>query len=104
MKPRLMQVVYYKHDQDILKGYVYMKGRTSFCFVRYPKSVIRPFSEPHTSELSYDSYGNAWFTTLAAAKNAVIEEYTTDNTDHIEFEKIHGNVYLGYIYDKNKEK
>ena len=101
MKPKLMQVVYYKQNQDILKGFVYMKGRDSFCFVR-KVNAIRPLNEYSTNELSYDLYGHSWFTSLRKAKDAVIQEYTTDTTDHIEFEKLNDYVYLGYVYDKKK--
>ena len=101
MKPKLMQIIYYKQNQDIIKGVVYMKGRDGFCFVRYPSSIL-PFNQSDTRELPYNLYGHSWFTSLKKAKSAVIEEYTTDTTDHIEFEKLNNNIYLGYIYDKKE--
>ena len=99
MKPKLMQTIYFKQNQDIIKGVVYMKGRNTFCFVR-KVNAIRPLNEFGTHELPYNLYGHTWFTSLREAKSAVIEEYTTDTTDHIEFEKSNNNIYLGYIYDK----
>ena len=105
MKPRLMQIVYYKQHQDIIKGVVYMKGRNSFCFVRKTKvNTIRPLNEFSSCELLYNLYGHSWFTSLREAKNVVIEEYTTDTTDHIEFEQTNDDIYLGYIYDKKGEE
>ena len=102
MKPRLMSTVYYKQNQDIVKGVVYMKGKDTFCFVRNV-NAIRPLDECGTSELYYDLYGSVWFTSLRKAKDAVIEEYINDKVDHIEFEKLNDNIYLGYIYDKKME-
>lgn len=99
MQPKIGKIIYITYDQDIYKLKVYMKGTESFI----AKEIMFTVNDTYYERL-YSDYNRVWFTSLKDAKQSIIDTYTNDKVDHIEFEKHNDCHWEAFVYDKQGVK